>query len=137
MNKFKFYFKSYFVSFLEILSIKISTNIYTLLILGIGVYFYHVYCINSILFKDKINKTDKKDKTDKVLNYLDSINNSNKILFSKIDSLDLNKKEKLTLYYKTILKYDTLKITVDSMPPFDATLFLLSKSRQLTAEGIE
>lgn len=72
-----------------------------------------------------------------VVRYLDSLNNQNKILLSRIDSLDLNKKEKQTIYHTTTLKYDTLKIIVDSMPPIDATLFLLSKSRHLTDKGIE
>ena len=82
-------------------------------------------------------KKPVKTNSSQIVNYLDELNNQNKILFSKIDSLDLNKKEKLTVYHTTTLKYDTLKIIVDSMPPMDATLFLLSKSRQLTSTGIE
>jgi hypothetical protein len=72
-----------------------------------------------------------------IVNYLDSLNNQNKILLSRIDSLDLNKKYKILTYHTLTHKYDTLKIIIDSMPPMDATLFLLSKSRQLTSTGIE
>jgi hypothetical protein len=72
-----------------------------------------------------------------IVNYLDSLNNQNKILLSRIDSLDLNKKERILTYHTLKYKYDTIKIIIDSMPPMDATLFLLSKSRQLTSKGIE
>ena len=72
-----------------------------------------------------------------ILSYLDSVKKSNNALKSKIDSLDLLKKEQLNVYYKTKWKYDTLKITIDTMPPLDATKLLLSKSRQLTSKGIE
>ena len=112
-------------SLIGVLGIKITTNLYTILIIGLGLYYFG--------FKKETVKTDSNN----VISYLDSINKQNKILFSKIDSLDLNKKEKLTVYHTTTLKYDTLKIIVDSMPPIDATLFLLSKSRHLTDKGIE
>jgi GTP-binding protein EngB required for normal cell division len=112
------------------LSVRITTNIYTLIFVLLFVYLFYLY-VNL----DK--KVTVNSDSNKVLNYLDSIDKRNKILFSKIDSLDLNKKEKITIYHKTTLKYDTLKIMVDSMPPIDATLFLLSKSRQLTDKGIE
>ena len=108
--------------------VRIYTNIPTLLILIIGIYIYHLF-----LLKDKKSNLLQND----VIKHIDSLNNANKILFSKLDSLDLNKKEKIKIYHTTTLKYDTIKILVDSMPPIDATLFLLSKSRQLTNKGIE
>lgn len=110
---------------IKILNVRIYTNLYTLLIIIAAILFYH-----STLGV-------KNTPTNEIVNYLDSINKHNKILFSKIDSLDLNKQEKLTVYHTTTLQYDTIKILVDSMPPIDATLFLLSKSRQLTDKGIE
>lgn len=113
------------------LSTRITTNLYTLIFISFLAYFVYSY-----ISLDKDTKSGE-NTSNKVLNYLDSIDKRNKILFSKIDSLDLNKKEKLTVYNNTTLKYDTLKIMVDSMPPIDATIFLLSKSRQLTDKGIE
>lgn len=115
-----------FNAIFSLLQTKIYTNVYTILIV-IGIYLYWNYSIQEA----------KEETTSNVLSYLDSIENKNKILFSKIDSLDLNKKEKLTIYHTTTLKYDTIKILIDSMPPLDATLFLLSKSRHLTSKGIE
>jgi hypothetical protein len=111
-----------------ILNVRIYTNIPTLLIIIFGIYVYHLF----LLKEDKSNLLQND-----VVKHIDSLNNANKILFSKLDSLDLNKKEKIKVYHTTTLKYDTLKILVDSMPPIDATLFLLSKSRQLTSKGIE
>ena len=111
-----------------ILNVRIYTNIPTLLIIIFGIYVYHLF----LLKEDKSNLLQND-----VVKHIDSLNNANKILFSKLDSLDLNKKEKIKVYHTTTLKYDTLKILVDSMPPIDATLFLLSKSRQLTSTGIE
>ena len=111
-----------------ILNVRIYTNIPTLLIIIFGIYVYHLF----LLKEDKSNLLQND-----VVKHIDSLNNANKILFSKLDSLDLNKKEKIKVYHTTTLKYDTLKILVDSMPPIDATLFLLSKSRQLTDKGIE
>ena len=110
----------------SILFTRIYTNVFSIFVfvlLGFLIYNY---------FKKPV-----KTNSSQIVNYLDELNNQNKILFSKIDSLDLNKKEKLTVYHTTTLKYDTLKIIVDSMPPIDATLFLLSKSRHLTDKGIE
>jgi hypothetical protein len=111
-----------------ILNVRIYTNIPTLLIIIFGIYVYHLF----LLKEDESNLLQND-----VVKHIDSLNNANKILFSKLDSLDLNKKEKIKVYHTTTLKYDTLKILVDSMPPIDATLFLLSKSRQLTDKGIE
>jgi len=111
--------------FLQLLNTKIYTNVYTLIIIIVAIYLYH-----SNLEKVPVKQNE-------VITFLDSIDKRNKVLFSKIDSLDLNKQEKLTVYHNTTLKYDTIKILVDSMPPIDATLFLLSKSRQLTNQGIE
>lgn len=78
----------------------------------------------------------QKDSSD-VLKYLDSIEKIQSVLNFKLDSLHLLKKEQLNVYYKTKLTYDTLKITIDTMPPLDGTKLLLSKSRQLTNKGIE
>jgi hypothetical protein len=111
-----------------ILNVRIYTNIPTLLIIIFGIYVYHLF-----LLKENKSNLLQND----VVKHIDSLNNANKILFSKLDSLDLNKKERIKVYHTTTLKYDTLKILVDSMPPIDATLFLLSKSRQLTNKGIE
>jgi len=71
------------------------------------------------------------------LKHLDSLEKRTNALIFKIDSLDLLKKQQLTLYYKTQWKYDTLKTIIDTMPPLDGTKLLLSKSRQLTNQGIE
>lgn len=95
-----------------------------------------MFTLLAFLAYEYFNKPVKEDQS-MVVKYLDSINNQNKILLFKIDSLDLNKKEKIIEYNKITLKYDTLKIRIDSMPPLDATLFLLSKSRHLTNKGIE
>lgn len=111
-----------------ILNVRIYTNIPTLLIIIFGIYVYHLF-----LLKENKSNLLQND----VVKHIDSLNNANKILFSKLDSLHLNKKERIKVYHTTTLKYDTLKILVDSMPPIDATLFLLSKSRQLTNKGIE
>jgi len=119
---------SLFKSFLSIFSIKIYTNLYTLIIISLVIYWYHT----TLETKDSVNSNQNE-----IVKHIDSITAQNKILISKIDSLDLNKKEKLTVYHKTTTKYDTIKIIIDSMPPLDATLFLLSKSRQLTDKGIE
>ena len=120
--------KSLLKSFLSIFSIKIYTNLYTLIIISLIIYWYHT----TLESKDSINSNQND-----IVKHIDSITAQNKILISKIDSLDLNKKEKLTVYHKTTTKYDTIKIIIDSMPPLDATLFLLSKSRQLTDKGVE
>lgn len=119
---------SLFKSFLSIFSVKIYTNFYTLIIISLVIYWYHT----TLETKDSVNSNQNE-----IVKHIDSITAQNKILISKIDSLDLNKKEKLTVYHKTTTKYDTIKIIIDSMPPLDATLFLLSKSRQLTDKGIE
>lgn len=119
---------SLFKSFLSIFLIKIYTNLYTLIIISLVIYWYHT----TLETKDSVNSNQNE-----IVKHIDSITAQNKILISKIDSLDLNKKEKLTVYHKTTTKYDTIKIIIDSMPPLDATLFLLSKSRQLTDKGIE
>jgi len=111
---------------LEVLNIRIYTNLYTVIILLLVSYLYYRTLQKEVPYEKN-----------KVVEYLDSINAQNKILFSKLDSLALSKHEKITIYHKTTLKYDTLKIIVDSMPPLDATLFLLSKSRYLTNKGIE
>lgn len=86
-----------------------------------------------VCFLIKPKQTDSSD----VLKYLDSIEKRQSVLNFKLDSLHLLKKEQLNVYYKTKLTYDTLKITIDTMPPLDGTKLLLSKSRQLTNKGIE
>jgi len=73
----------------------------------------------------------------KLVPYIDSIDKRNKLLFSKIDSLQ---KEKVTLYKeytKVKLKYDTIQIALDTMPDLEGTKLLLTISRQLTAKGVE
>lgn len=71
------------------------------------------------------------------LKHLDSLEKKQASLIFKLDSLHLLKKEQLNVYYRTKLTYDTLKITIDTMPPLDGTKLLLAKSRQLTNKGIE
>lgn len=116
--------------FLKFLTTRVYTNVWTLLLILTAVVSIK-YCSSS--------KTHIKEEETSVmfLKHLDSLEKRTNALISKIDSLDLNKKEKLTVYHKTTTKYDTIKIIIDSMPPLDATLFLLSKSRQLTNKGIE
>jgi hypothetical protein len=88
-------------------------------------------------FEGKFGNNSKNSFDSTVLKKLDSIQKQTNILKSHIDSINLLKKEQLNVYYKTKWKYDTLKITIDTMPPLDATKLLLSKSRQLTNKGIE
>lgn len=108
---------------------RVYTNLFSILVFTLLAFLAYKYF-------GTLNKPVDEDQS-VVIKYLDSINNQNKILLSRIDSLDLNKKEKIIEYNTITLKYDTLKIRIDSMPPLDATLFLLSKSRQLTDKGIE
>jgi len=88
-------------------------------------------------FESKFESNSRNSFDSTVLKKLDSIQNQANVLKSHIDSINLLKKEQLNVYYKTKWKYDTLKITIDTMPPLDATKLLLSKSRQLTNKGIE
>jgi hypothetical protein len=115
---------------LKILTTRVYTNVWTLLLIAIGL-FSLKYCSG--------NKTSiEEEKTSVIfLKHLDSLEKRTNALIFKIDSLDLLKKQQLTLYYKTQWKYDTLKTIIDTMPPLDGTKLLLSKSRQLTNQGIE
>lgn len=72
-----------------------------------------------------------------LITYLEQLEKNQQILLDKIDSIELSKTEKINTYYKTKLIYDTIRTTIDTMPPLDATKLLLSKSRQLTNKGIE
>lgn len=92
-----------------------------------------VVCYFILLWAQKEVKTPHNP----ILAKLDSLQLQSNVLKSHIDSINLLKKEQLNVYYKTKWKYDTLKITIDTMPPLDATKLLLSKSRQLTNQGIE
>jgi hypothetical protein len=74
---------------------------------------------------------------EKFMAYLDSINQQNKLMFNKLDSLTLVKKEQLRIYEKINLKYDTIQIAIDTMPDLEGTKLLLSISRQLTSKGVE
>jgi hypothetical protein len=73
----------------------------------------------------------------KFILYLDSVKKSTDALLIKVDSLERTKTNVYREITKINLKYDTIKITIDSMLPLDATFFLLSKSRQLSSKGIE
>ena len=68
---------------------------------------------------------------------LDSIQQVEKTLYHKIDSLNLTRTKLITRYETTTLHYDTLRIVIDSMLDTEALYFLLSKSRQLTRKGVE
>jgi hypothetical protein len=115
---------------LKILTTRVYTNVWTLLLITVGL-FSLKYCTDS---KTSIEE----EKTSVIfLKHLDSLEKRTNALIFKIDSLDLLKKQQLTLYYKTKWKYDTLKTIIDTMPPLDGTKLLLSKSRQLTNQGIE
>ena len=94
-----------------------------------------LFCL--FLIWDRAFQESQPDKSEQIIKYLDSIEQQNRILKFKIDSLDLLKKEQYNIYYKTKLKYDTIQINIDTMPNVDATKFLLSISRQLTVKGIE
>jgi NADPH-dependent 7-cyano-7-deazaguanine reductase QueF len=73
----------------------------------------------------------------KILLYLDSMNTRNELLFSKIDSIQKVKTQLHTEYTKVNLKYDTIQISIDTMPDLEGTKLLLSISRQLTSKGVE
>lgn len=72
-----------------------------------------------------------------LVRYLDSIMLTNEKLLTKVDSLSKIKIEKYKTYEKINLKYDTIHIHIDTMPSVEATKFLLSISRQLSAKGVE
>lgn len=114
----------------KILTTRIYTNVWTLLLILMGFFLFK----NCSTYKDEA-LSDKTSQT--VLKRLDSIEKHTNALIFKIDSLDLLKKQQLTLYYKTKWSYDTLKTIIDTMPPLDGTKLLLTKSRQLTNQGIE
>ena len=115
---------------LKLLTTRVYTNVWTLLLIIVGLFLFR----NCSSYKGAIED----EKTSVILlKHLDSLEKRTNALIFKIDSLDLLKKQQLTLYYKTKWKYDTLKTTIDTMPPLDGTKLLLSKSRQLTNQGIE
>ena len=72
-----------------------------------------------------------------LVKYLDSLMLTNNKLLNKVDSLASIKIEKYKTYEKINLKYDTIHIHIDTMPSIEATKFLLSISRQLSAQGVE
>lgn len=72
-----------------------------------------------------------------LVKYLDSLMLTNKKLLTKVDSLSKIKIEKYKTYERINLKYDTIHIHIDTMPSVEATKFLLSISRQLSAKGVE
>jgi hypothetical protein len=86
-----------------------------------------------LLFKDY----SEEQETNQVLSFIDSIDKANDTYFEKIDSLEHIKHEEYRTYEKINLKYDTIQITIDTMPDIDGTKYLLTISRQLTAKGIE
>lgn len=115
---------------LKILTTRVYTNVWTLLLIITGLFLFR----NCFSYE----KATEDNKTSVILlKHLDSLEKRTNALIFKIDSLDLLKKQQLTLYYKTKWKYDTLKTIIDTMPPLDGTKLLLSKSRQLTNQGIE
>lgn len=81
-------------------------------------------------FKEKPHEVE-------LIKYLDSIMLTNEKLLTKVDSLSKIKIEKYKTYERINLKYDTIHIHIDTMPSVEATKFLLSISRQLSAKGVE
>ena len=119
-----------FLKLLKLLTTRVYTNVWTLLLIVVGLFlFRNCYSYKGDIGDEKTSVT--------FLKHLDSLEKRTNALIFKIDSLNLLKKEQLNVYYKTKLTYDTLKITIDTMPPLDGTKLLLSKSRQLTNKGIE
>jgi len=104
----------------NLFSIRIYTNLYTLVFVGI-----FIFLIYKVLNKPEI------DRVNQVLKHIDSIEAKNEILFSKIDSLDLKKTNQLIELAKTQSHYDSFKNIVDSLSAVDALQLLLSESRQL------
>ena len=86
-----------------------------------------------LVFKDYSEEKE----TNQVLHFIDSIDKTNDTYFKKIDSLEHIKHEEYRTYEKINLKYDTIQITIDTMPDIEGTKYLLTISRQLTAKGIE
>jgi len=105
--------------FLQLLNTKIYTNVYTLIIIIVAIYLYH-----SNLEKVPVKQNE-------VITFLDSIDKRNKVLFSKIDSLDLKKANQLKQLDETKSHYDSFKNIIDSLSAVDALERLLSESRQL------
>lgn len=116
--------------FLKFLTTRVYTNVWTLLLI--------LTAVVSIKYYSNSKTPIEEEKTSiSFLKHLESLEKRTNALIFKIDSLDLLKKQQLTIYYKTQWKYDTLKTIIDTMPPLDGTKLLLSKSRQLTNQGIE
>ena len=101
------------------------------LLLYVVVVWLTIFLIKSTFFREEA-KPNKQ-----IISYLDSVQKTTAALMYKVDSLNKVKVELYSEVTKVKLKYDTIKITIDSMLPVDATIFLLSKSRQLTAKGVE
>jgi hypothetical protein len=106
-----------------------SNNSYSILIV-------FLLGVVSYLLWDK-NQNSVPIEQEKFMAYLDSMNQQNKLMFNKLDSLTLVKKEQLRIYEEINLKYDTIQISIDTMPDFEGTKLLLSISRQLTSKGVE
>jgi hypothetical protein len=105
---------------------------YQIILIGILLLF-----VSYLLWERYLFLNTPKQEIPNYTKYFDSITKQNNILKYKIDSLDLLKKEHITYYKYTKLKYDTIQISIDTMPGIDGTKFLLSISRQLTSKGIE
>jgi hypothetical protein len=105
----------------------------------IGAFFFLILLTASLYLGINSYITNKNTPTQdsSFKSYLELIETQNEFLIKKIDSIELSKTEKINTYYKTKLIYDTIRTTIDTMPPLDATKLLLSKSRQLTNKGIE
>jgi len=104
---------------------KVSDFLFYTILIGLIAWFYY----------DSKHKSNP-DK-DKILKYLDSINQRNKKLFEKVDSLEKVNRYIYKEYNKVNLKYDTIQIAIDTMPNIEGTKLLLSISRQLTSKGVE
>lgn len=94
-----------------------------------------------LMFLSKVNTKPSTGLDTSALNSfqrkLDSIQQVEKNIIHKIDSLNLTRTKLVTHYETTTLHYDTLRVVIDSMPDAEALYFLLSKSRQLTRKGVE
>lgn len=94
-----------------------------------------IIAVVSWFYYDSKHKPDTQQ--NKMLRYLDSINERNKKLFEKVDSLEKVNLHVYKEYNKVNLKYDTIQIAIDTMPNIEGTKLLLSISRQLTSKGVE
>lgn len=97
---------------------------------------YVLIGLAALIVWDKLH-TNHERANPEIIKYLDSIHQSNKVFYKKIDSLQTVKTDQFNIYNKIKIKYDTIRTNIDTMPSLEATKFLLSISRQLTAKGIE